>query len=90
MSKLRIVASILSKEGYNTTQQLEEADLVLVNMNQKFTVVKDDLLYQCGWSPFEGTTFGARICKTFVNGNLVYDKGKIIEGALGKRLTFER
>ncbi len=66
------------------------ADLVLVNMNQKFTVVKDDLLYQCGWSPFEGTTFGARICKTFVNGNLVYDKGKIIEGALGKRLTFER
>tara|TARA_B100001175_G_scaffold310808_1_gene314366 strand:+ start:5642 stop:6979 length:1338 start_codon:yes stop_codon:yes gene_type:complete len=66
------------------------ADLVLVNMNQKFTVVKDDLLYQCGWSPFEGTTFGARICKTFVNGNLVYDKGKIIESALGKKLTFER
>jgi len=66
------------------------ADLVLVNLNQKFTVVKEDLLYQCGWSPFEGTTFGARICKTFVNGNLVYDKGKIIESALGKKLTFER
>ncbi|MDN3595407.1 tRNA (N6-isopentenyl adenosine(37)-C2)-methylthiotransferase MiaB [Zunongwangia endophytica] len=30
-SDSEIVASILSKEGYNTTQKLEEADLVLVN-----------------------------------------------------------
>ena len=66
------------------------ADFVLVDMNQKFKVVKEDLLYQCGWSPFEGTTFGATIVKTFVNGNLVYDRGKIIEGKLGKKLTFDR
>ena len=66
------------------------ADLVLVDLNQKFTVVKEDLRYQCGWSPFEGTTFGATIAKTFVNGNLVYDQGKIIEGTLGKKLTFDR
>ena len=66
------------------------ADLVLVNLNKKFTVVKEDLLYQCGWSPFEGTTFEATIAKTFVNGDLVYDGGKIIEGSLGKKLTFER
>ena len=66
------------------------ADLILVDLNQKFTVVKEDLLYQCRWSPFEGTTFGATIIKTFVNGNLVYDEGKIIESALGKKLTFHR
>ncbi len=66
------------------------ADLVLVDLNKKFTVVKEDLLYQCGWSPFEGTTFEATIAKTFVNGDLVYDGGKIIEGSLGKKLTFER
>ena len=66
------------------------ADLVLVDLNQKYTVVKEDLLYQCGWSPFEGTTFEATINKTFVNGNLVYDDGEIIESALGKKLTFER
>ena len=66
------------------------ADLVLVDLNQKFTVVKEDLRYQCGWSPFEGTTFEATIAKTFVNGNLVYDQGKIIEGTLGKKLTFDR
>ena len=66
------------------------ADLVLVDMNKKFTVIKDDLLYQCKWSPFEGTTFEASIIKTFVNGNLVYDQGRIIESALGKKLTFDR
>jgi dihydroorotase len=66
------------------------ADLVLVDLNHKYTVVKEDLRYQCGWSPFEGTTFGATINKTFVNGNLVYDDGEIIECALGKKLTFER
>ena len=66
------------------------ADLVLVDMNKKFTVVKEDLLYQCKWSPFEGSTFEASIIKTFVNGNLVYDQGKIIESALGKKLTFNR
>jgi dihydroorotase len=66
------------------------ADLVLVDLNKKHTVVKEDLRYQCGWSPFEGTTFGATIIKTFVNGNLVYDDGEIIESALGKKLTFDR
>lgn len=66
------------------------ADLVLVNLDKEFKVVKEDLLYQCGWSPFEGTTFSATIEKTFVNGNLVYDNGKIIESSLGKKLTFDR
>lgn len=66
------------------------ADLVLVNLDKEFKVIKEDLLYQCGWSPFEGTTFSATIEKTFVNGNLVYDNGKIIESSLGKKLTFDR
>ena len=66
------------------------ADLVLVDLNKKIKVVKEDLLYKCGWSPFEGITLHATIEKTFVNGNLVYDRGKIIEIALGKKLTFDR
>lgn len=66
------------------------ADLVLVDLQKKNTVAKEDLLYQCGWSPFEGTTFEASIVKTFVNGNLVYNEGEILESALGKKLTFER
>ena len=66
------------------------ADLVLVDLNKKTTVKKENILYKCGWSPFEGTTFDASIEKTFVNGNLVYDQGEIIESSLGKKLTFDR
>ncbi|MEK9602922.1 MAG: dihydroorotase [Flavobacteriaceae bacterium] len=71
------------REGYY-------ADLVLVDLQKEFTVGRDELFYKCGWSPFEGTTFTASIEKTFVNGNLVYDQGEIIEMAMGKSLTFER
>jgi dihydroorotase len=63
------------------------ADLVVVDALPQ-TVTKDNLLYKCGWSPFEGTTFSNSIMKTFVNGNLVYDNGKIIEGTTGARMTF--
>ena len=71
------------REGYY-------ADLVLVDLNQQTTVKKEDLLYQCGWSPFEGTTFDATVEKTWVNGSMVYDQGKIIETNAAKRLQFNR
>jgi dihydroorotase len=66
------------------------ADLVLVNPEKKFTVEKENILYKCGWSVFEGTTFDAQVEKTFVNGNLVFDNGKINDGTKGLRLTFNR
>ena len=71
------------KEGYF-------ADLVLIDPNTPQTVTKDNILYKCGWSPFEGTTFSHTITHTFVNGNLVYENGKINENIRGKRLTFNR
>ena len=66
------------------------ADMVLVNMNDPWTVKKENLLYKCQWSPFEGQTFRSKVLKTFVSGNLVYDEGKLIEAGSGQRLTFER
>ena len=66
------------------------ADIVLVDLNKSWEVTKENLLYKCGWSPFEGHQFKASVEKTFVNGNLVYDAGQVIEGTLGKRLTFSR
>lgn len=63
------------------------ADLVVVDAIPQ-TVSKENLLYKCGWSPFEGTTFSHSIVKTFVNGNLVFDNGQIIEGTNGSRMTF--
>lgn len=64
------------------------ADLVVVDPNQTYSVDRSNLLYKCGWSPFEGFTFSHSIDKTFVNGNLVYADGKVIEGTTGKRMTF--
>ena len=78
----------IAKRGY--LREGYFADLVLVDLNKSVTVKKEDLLYQCGWSPFEGTTFDAAIEKTWVNGNLVYDQGHIIEIDAAKRLTFNR
>ena len=66
------------------------ADLVLVNMNKKNTVAKENILYKCGWSPLEGFTFPASISNTFVNGNLVYDNGSFNENIKGSRLVFNR
>lgn len=69
------------KEGYY-------ADLVLVNLNKPQTVSKENILYKCGWSPFEGHTFKSSIEKTFVNGHLVYDNGIFNEAKKGERLLF--
>ncbi|MFC4723165.1 dihydroorotase [Geojedonia litorea] len=66
------------------------ADLVIVNPNNPWSVNKDNILYKCGWSPFEGTTFKSRITHTFVNGALVYNNFKIKEIKAAKRLTFDR
>ena len=64
------------------------ADLVLVDLNKPWTVSTQNIMYKCGWSPFEGTTFDASVKQTWVNGKLVYDNGKVDETVRGKRLLF--
>jgi dihydroorotase len=71
------------KEGYF-------ADIVLIDVNKPQTVSKDNILYKCGWSPFEGTTFSSTITHTFVNGNLIYNNGIFNDEIKGKRITFNR
>ena len=66
------------------------ADIVLVNMNRIWTVNKDNILYKCKWSPFEGTIFRSMVKTTIVNGNIVYDNGTFNEKTKGMRLTFNR
>lgn len=70
------------REGYY-------ADLVLVDPKQSWTVNKDNLLYQCGWSPLEGTTFSHKVLKTWVNGRLVYDEGRFDENYRGMELCYK-
>lgn len=67
-----------------------KADLVLVDLNAPWTVNKENILYKCGWSPFEGTVFKSRVTHTFVNGQLAYEHGKFPNRTHGERLTFNR
>jgi dihydroorotase len=71
------------KEGY-------KADLTLINPDNSWTVSKGNILYMCGWSPFEGTTFRSKIVKTIVNGTIVYDDGIINDNYRGQKLLFDR
>ena len=66
------------------------ADLVLVDLKNSWKVEKDNLLYKCQWSPFEGHTFSSSVTHTIVSGNIVYENGKLVEGTTGERLAFDR
>jgi dihydroorotase len=66
------------------------ADLVIVNSGLPWSVKKENILYKCGWSPFEGFTFKSRITHTFVNGQLVYAAFKVKNVRAGKRMLFNR
>ncbi|HSP12051.1 MAG TPA: dihydroorotase [Salegentibacter sp.] len=72
------------REGY-------KADLVLVDLNAPWAVQPDNIVYKCGWSPFEGVTFKSRVTHTFVNGNLVYRNFKHQPFAkVAERIEFDR
>lgn len=66
------------------------ADLAIVNPGMPWNVKKDNILYKCGWSPFEGYNFKSRITHTFVNGQLVYNNFKVKNVQCGERLLFDR
>ena len=66
------------------------ADLVLVNLKKPWKVKKSNILYKCGWSPFEGQIFNSIITHTFINGHLAYKNGKFNEEKKGMRLKFSR
>lgn len=63
------------------------ADLTLVDLDASWTVTKENLLYKCGWSPVEGTTFQTKVTHTLVNGNLVFAEGIFDESYRGQALT---
>lgn len=78
----------IEKRGY--VREGYYADLFIADLNETYTVDKESLLYKCGWSPFEGQEFHSRIETTIVSGNVVWNNGKIIEGTIGQRLSFDR
>lgn len=77
----------INKRGY--IREGYFADLVLVDPNDSWIVSPANILYKCGWSPFEGTKFSHKVVSTFVNGQLVYDQDKINHDIRGQRITFQ-
>jgi dihydroorotase len=70
------------REGYH-------ADVVLFDTKTQWKVAADNILYKCGWSPFEGYDFTGKVHHTFVNGNWVYKNGAFDESQRGQRLLFK-
>tara|TARA_B100000925_G_scaffold287756_1_gene267569 strand:- start:1108 stop:2445 length:1338 start_codon:yes stop_codon:yes gene_type:complete len=66
------------------------ADMVMVDLEGKTKVTKENIMYKCGWSPFEGHIFNSSVIKTWVNGKLSYNQGKIVNEQPGKRLEYIR
>jgi len=66
------------------------ADLAILNRNKNTEVKKENILYKCGWSPFEGTNFSNAIQSTFINGQRVYHLGNFSETSPKMRLKFKR
>ena len=71
------------REGYY-------ADIVLIDLDQPWTVKRENILYKCNWSPFEGEKFKSKVTHTFVNGNLIYDRGNFSDILVGQKITFNR
>ena len=87
------VADLFDIEGRGYIRAGYQADLVLVDPNDRWTVNKSNILYKCGWSPFEGTAFKSRVRGTWVNGIQVYDGERVLTdhgNHAGQRLTFNR
>lgn len=66
------------------------ADLTIVDPSSAWKVSKENILYKCGWSPFENTPFSHKVSHTIINGTLVYDNGTVNDSFRGERLTFDR
>jgi dihydroorotase len=84
------VATIFQIEKRGFVREGYWADIALVNLNSPWQVNKSNILYKCGWSPFEGNTFKAKVVSTFVSGSLVYENGNLVSGQSGQRMTFAR
>jgi len=76
----------IEKRGY--IREGYFADLVLVDPNQSWVVSAENILYKCGWSPFEGVEFSNKVVATYINGVAVFKNNKINESVKGKRISF--
>jgi dihydroorotase len=66
------------------------ADIAVINPIQPWTVNKANILYHCGWSPYEDKRFKGKVNFTFINGKLVYNQGLFQNQGAGQCVLFDR
>jgi dihydroorotase len=76
----------IEKRGY--IREDYYADLVLIDPNQSWVVSPENILYKCGWSPFEGVEFSNKVVATYINGMPVFKNDIINQSVTGKRISF--
>ncbi len=55
-----------------------DADLVLLDPTETFTVSANESESQQGYTPFEGLELTGKVKTTFLRGNVIYDEGKVV------------
>ena len=83
-------ATLYQIKGRGFVREGYYADLVLVDLNRAKVIKNDDMLYKCGWTPYDGMAVKSQVTHTFVNGKLVYHDGIVEKDTNGKQLEFER
>ena len=84
------VADLFEVKDRGYIREGQFADLAIVDLNNQWEVTKENLLYKCGWSPFEGHQFKSKVVHTFVSGHHAYENGVLNDSVLGHRLAFDR
>jgi len=67
-----------------------DADLVLVDLNRSETILNENQLTMCGWSPWHGTTLTGWPVRTLVHGKTVFQAGRVMDGPAGREIEFDR
>jgi len=81
-------AELYRIEGRGFIREGYFADIVLIDPTVSWTLSGNQILSKCGWSPWNGQHFHARIHKTFLNGKLVYEQNKIHDLKASRVLRF--
>jgi allantoinase len=70
-------AKLFRLENKGTIAKGYDADLAIVNLNESFELKEEDLFYRHQHSPYVGMTFKGKVKKTIVNGEVVFEDGRI-------------
>ena len=71
----------LLKENY-------DADLVIIDLNDRSEIEQKDIITKAGWSPYIGFERGGKVLTTIVRGNIAYNKGIFSDKCIGKEIEY--